>query len=293
MRSGTAVTAALTLGLALWACNGATSSPAGRAPDGGLSPAPDAQGFRPGDDAGSVGTVAIYLTADSSERTYDDELRGQTPRDFRIALSRYYLLTSAADPAPVLCFDHGADPAVASIEQDVHVGTCATATVPTAVYTHGRVKVDWVSYTVEGTVHSEGVAYPGSVEVFRAYSDTTHHDKAYVAGEGVIGFRSAALDNEVDVTYPALPQLAGVHLELVDGELLMTFPYTTPLPMERSNTEHHWARFHWEVFEGYRWRDSDVAGYTPGVWDVDLLGQRSEEVVFGGVTGYHVTASTD
>lgn len=252
--------------------------------------APDASGPNPDATVDEGGSIAIYLTGDYTERLFEDELSGQTPRAFAMGLSKYYIMTSADDPSPVLCFDHDTETVVAPLEADTQVGACRTANVPTATYTHGRVKIDWSRFTVAGTVHQGGRTFPGDLTVWRAYSDTTYAGERYTAGAGLIDFSGLV---QTPVRFGPPPPVPGVTLELTDGELWMTFPFSRPLPIVRGDQSSHWARFHWQIYEGFRWEDADEDGYEEGVWDVGLSIDDTEQVRLIGVAGYYITSSID
>ena len=241
--------------------------------------------------SGEPATISIYLTGDLSPRDYADDLAGQTPTDYFLAISKYYLLTSADDPDPVLCFERS-DPIEADLYQDTLVGACDTRSVPSAQYTHGRVQVDWLRYTVQATLHTEGQSLPNDVSFFRAFSDTTYQGDSYAAGEGSFTL-SGPPPYTSRMTFEALPTASDLDIELVEGELWMTFRYTRLLDIDRQDPNPHWARTHWEIYEAFRWEDDSAPGYTTGIWDVNEDPADSEEVFVPGVSGYHVTASTD
>lgn len=244
------------------------------------------------DGAAGVGTITIFVKGDLSKVGFSDGLAGQTPRDYTIALSRYHVLRSADDPAPVLCFDHGPKPALTNIAKDNEVGSCRTSSIPTGPYTHGRTKVDWARYTVDGVYHYLGQKLTGSFTFFRAFSDVVHEGKPFKAGQGTITF-SGATKVEIPVTYGPLPPMPGVSFKLQGGELSMTFRYTKPLLIEQQDTHAHWARFNWKIADSFRWADAQGYGYAKGVWDVALLPSSSEQVLLHGVSGYYVTSSKD
>lgn len=242
-------------------------------------------------EAGS-GRIDIYLAGDATPKTFGDGLRGQTPRDFKIALSKYYAMTSANDPAPALCFDLGASEVVADLSGDTLVGTCATSSIPSALYTHGRVRVEWAQYTVSGALHHLGSTLAGDFTFFRAYSDTVHDGVPLRAGQGFVRF--SASGTEFPVTYPpALAEAPGIRVETTGGECWMTFAYSRPLPIDKTNTDSHWARFSWEIFEGFRWSDSSASSFAAGIWDVSTVTGETENVLVPGTTGYHTTSSID
>lgn len=238
----------------------------------------------------AAGAISIFVQGDLTDPSFKDGLSGQTPTDYQIAVSRYQVLRSAADPVPVLCFDLGGAAAISNLPGDNLVGSCPTAAVPTGVYTHGRTKVDWARYSVEGTYHAQGTALPGVFTFFRAYSDGTYEGKAYKAGEGKVAFKGA-VSAEYPLVYGAPVDAAGVHFDVANGELSMTFQFTHPLPIDQKNTLAHWARFHWSIFDAFRWTDSALPGYQPNVWDVAATG--TETVAMYGFSGYFVTSSVD
>jgi hypothetical protein len=258
----------------------------GEEPDGGIGELEDGGvNFPPAD-----GTIAIYLDGDSSPRSFSDGLSGQTPTDYFIGVSKYYAMTASDDPTPALCFDHGSQ----VVEADMHrsnnlVGSCPTDALP---YTHGRVKVDWVRYTVEGVLHSGGYSLPGSFTLFRAYSDTTYDGTPFQAGQGLVLF-SGATEVEAAVSYDHIPDLPGLIPETIGGELWLTFPFSRPLGVVNGHPGAYWARFIWEIYEGFRWEDRASADYKVDIWDVGTTVETTEDVVFTGATGYRTTASTD
>lgn len=243
-------------------------------------------------EVGEPGRISIYLTGDLTERTFEDELYGQTPRDYFIALSAYYVLTSGNDISPDLCFEHGDRPVTADLYEDNLMGSCVTATIPTDIYTHGRVRVDWMRYTVDGTLHYLDYHLPGEFVFFRAYSNTTYGTEFYLAGTGYIEFRGATIIR-IPTTSAYTIDLGGVQTELIDGEFWMTFPYRRTLPIDSTSPDNHWARFHWEIYEAFRWEDLDQDNFSEGEWDVTSTIYDGEQIHVPGVTGYHVTASID
>jgi len=238
------------------------------------------------------GTISIYLTGDMTPKTFNDGLSGQTPTDYVIAISEHWAMTSLNDPSPALCFDTGPSPVEADLSTDTLVGVCQTASLPSAVYTHGRTKVEWVTYKVNGTLHYSGMPLAGTFTFFRAFSDTTYLGEPYLAGEGTVRF-DGITTVEIPLAVDPPLSLPGVHTETVAGEFWMSFPYSQPLAVDQTNTQHHWARAHWEIFEGFRWQDDlQHALNQVGVWDVGVSVAETEAVLFPGVTGFHTTAST-
>ncbi|MCA9519350.1 MAG: hypothetical protein KC609_00185 [Myxococcales bacterium] len=243
-------------------------------------------------DAPTAGAIYIYLTGDLTPQDFKDKLSGQTPSDYVIAISRYSILTSADDPAPYLCFDHGDTPAVADLSKDTLVGFCSTVSVPSASYTHGRVKVDYVRYSVTGNLHVGAIVLPGSFTFFRAYSKGKYDGIDYLPGQGYIEF-TGDYDFKTPYYFPEPPSVPNVKTELVDGEFLMTFPFTNPLPIVQNGSELHWARFHWQIHEAFRWKDANTLTYVKSVWDANSVPAGSELIMMFGVSGYYVTSSVD
>ena len=261
-------------------------------PDDLSDDAPDAPDTADAPDAPGDGTIEIYLAGDLTQRTYDDGLSGQTPRDYFIALSEYQVAKSLGDNDPQPCFRHDA-PMEFDLHGDNLAGRCRTADIDSGLYTHGRVRVDWVRYTVDGVLHTIGREFPGEFTFFHAYSDALFEGRMYRAGQGFIRY-----DGVTEFQIPtdlgnALPTLPGLRLETIDGQFWMTFPFGRPLPIATSDTSTHWARFHWEIYEAFRWQDIRLQGYAAGEWDVAPPPGPTEQVIGLGVSGYHVTTSVD
>lgn len=244
-------------------------------------------------DMGLPGRIAIFLAGDDSERTFTDSASGQTPRDFDIALSAYYVQTSRFDNSRALCFDLGDTPAIADMSGDNLIGSCLTSSIPTGTYTHGRVKVDWLRYTIDGTLHAGEGPDQGEYDLFRAMSNTEYEGTYYTANTGYIAF-SGLISFSLPLTFPPMSGGGmGIDINMELGKLWMTFPYSSPLPIDASNLQHHWARFHWELYESFRWIDTSLEGHSPGVWDTRYNIADSEQVVGSGFNGYHITSSLD
>lgn len=247
----------------------------------------------PGPDAPPpTGYINIFVKGDLTKPALSDGLSGQTPQDYYISISRYHILRSASDPSPTLCFDHGNNASLANMHKDTKVGYCATKSIKTGLYTHGRTKVDWARYTVKGVYHYLGQKLAGKFTFFRAYSDSIQGDKVYKAGHGFITF-SGVTTVSIPVVYGPLPSIPGVAFETKGGVFTMTFPYSKPLPIKQNNTQTHWARFHWKIGDSFRWADTKLPNYQAGVWDVSPLVMNTEAVKMYGVSGFHVTSSVD
>ena len=132
---------------------------------------------------------------------------------------------------------------------------------------------------------------PGSFTSFRAYSDTTYQGTPFTAGQGTVTF-TGTTTVQIPLTYDQIPYLPGLTLETIAGEFWLTFPYSNPLTVEQGHPDDHWARFNWEIYEGFRWTDESTTQHTADVWDVDSVA-APEPVTHAGATGYYTTASTD
>lgn len=256
--------------------------------DNGLLP----DGAPPTGDAATVGSIRIYVKGDETKPNLKDGLSGQTPRDYEIALSAYEVLTSANDPSPTPCFDHGSKPVVTKMNGDTLVGSCKTNKFKTGNYTHGRTRVDWARFTVDGVYHAMGQDVPTTFTFFRAYSDTTYNGKPYKAGHGFITAKNFTTFT-VPFAYGPMPAMPGVSFSTKGGKFYMTFAYPKPLPIAPAYNDVHWARFHWKVGDAFRWKERKSHGYKDGKWDVNVISSQSEDVLRHGVLGYHVTSSVD
>ena len=254
------------------------------------APSPDRG--KPSGDGASAGRIDIFIKGDLTPVTFSDGSVGQTPTNYTIALSRYEVLTAQNDPSPQTCFDHGAKPFLADMSKDNLVGHCETASLKSATYTHGRTRVDWARYTVKGTLHGLGKPAAGTFTFFRAYSDTTVKGTRYLANHGYFTF-SGAVTFTLPLVYPPMPKVPGTSFSTKNGKFYWTFAYTRPLSVLSSSTARHWARFNWKIRDAFRWKDGNAAGYKKGVWDVSSLAIGTETPTLYGVSGYHVTASTD
>lgn len=118
-------------------------------------------------------TLAVYGQAGlGCDQCPDPEptMSYQTPSGLRIGVAEVELLTSADDANPhsllLAAPAHDADLVAGATFCAVDVGS-----IPEGVYTHMRVKLDWIRYTVDATGHSAGFALPGSLDVDYVLSD--------------------------------------------------------------------------------------------------------------------------
>lgn len=260
--------------------------------DGDADRAGDDLGDSPSGDTDGAGRIEIYIVGDMSDVTQVDGLTGQTPREYEIAINRYEVMAAANDPDPIVCFDHDT-PRIASMAGETLVGTCGTDRFPTGDFTYGRTTVAWARYTVDGTLHTGFEVIDGAYTFFRAYSDTTYDGVDYLAGQGLVTFDDGVTSTEIPWVFLDLPSGGGVELATRSGQTTMTFPFTQPLHIEHGLGGVHWTRFHWQVFESFRWQEVAYVGYADGRWDTSTVAAYSEVVWVPGVLGYFVTSSED
>ena len=249
-----------------------------------------------GTDIPGAGEIAIYLAGDLTPVVFEDGASGQTPRDYFIAVSAYQLVRPDGTILSAPCFDYGDTPVVADVHEDTLMGSCLTSAIPTATYTHGLVRVDWVRYTVDGTLHRGRESFPGEFEFFRAMSDTKYDGNTYTAGAGYLEFRGAT-SFRLPLWLGEMSDWEGLEFKWDEDnrDLWMQFPFDVPLPIESGSPDAHWARLHWEFYESFRWIDLSRDGYVAGVWDLVnyIVSSGTEQVVRSGFNGYHITTSLD
>lgn len=272
-----------------------THSPDVTSPDAG-HPAPDATtDAGPGepDVQTDNGSISLYLAGDLSAKSFNDHYVGQTPKAFEVAISQYDIQTSRQAATGVNCFELD-EPVVADLLQDNLLGSCDTESLPTGEYTHGRVKVEWVRFTVDGTLHTAALATPGEVTFFKAYSETDYDGESYDAGEGWVEFTGLTTQRFPAEFDHSLPSGGGLRAEVIDDEYWLTFPFSSRLPVLQHNNDDHWARLSMEVYESFRWDSRRTFGYDRDAWDVNIYNpSRSEEIMVRGISGYYVTTSMD
>jgi hypothetical protein len=255
---------------------------------------PDAVDVEPETDAAcpDCGMIRIYVAGDDTPKTFTDSMSGQTPFDYFIGVSNYQVLRSASDPSPVPCFDYGADTFSIDLQADNLVGRCATAAFPLGTYTHGRTKVDWITYKVVGDVHYAGATLPATFQIFKAFSTCDYDGHHYTAGEGWIGYDVSGYVGQIPYAFPELAALGGVSFVTEGDSFWVVFPFTHPFVIGESDSAEHWSRMFWEIFESFRWTDIRLTGYAAGRWDVAPAGETEAPGMFG-VSGYHIESSTD
>jgi len=236
---------------------------------------------QPADDAASP-MLSIFIRGESTPTTFTDGYSGQTPKEYRMGLGRFDIMTSAADPSPVTVFDHGASPVEVDMLSKTLGGQAPIADLPAGTYTHGRVLLTMTSFTVAATVHI-GAAVPGDLKVVVALSDTTVGGAAWSKGKATFTFAQQTLPAVV----PPFPTTGGGAVVEEPGKTWLVFPFPAPITLSPT-TASHTATIVYKVYQAFRWEDESKAGYAPGAFDVDPLAMSWEPLKNFGATGYAV-----
>jgi hypothetical protein len=236
---------------------------------------------------GGGGTISIYIKGDKTAVTFSDGFAGQTPKEYKMGLGRYDIMTSPSDPAPVTVFDHGAKPVDVDLLGTTLGGAAKIAALPAGTYTHGRVLLTSATFTIAAIVHA-GLAVPGDIRVVSALSDTTIDGTSWTQGKTTFTFIAGAIQQTVPGVIPPLPSTGGGSIVQTGGKTWMIFPFPTPLTLYPSMKKDYQATIIYKVFESFRWEDQSLPGYTAKVFDVDALKLTFEPVRNFGATGYGV-----
>ena len=244
-------------------------------------------------DAGGDAWLTIRVGGNTTPKTLNDGLSGQTPTTYTMSLARYEIMTSATDPNPVVVFDHGAKPVQIDMLAGAQVaGRGKLSSIPSGTYTHGRVQLTSTTFVIAATVHA-AMALPGTVEITAALSDTTIGGKAWKQGE--VSYTFSVWPTPVPGLLPPLPATPGGQIIQKDGKTWMIFPFTKPLKIVSSSPSSWTSTIIYEVADSFRWQDNpNVAGYKAKVFDVSVLPAPSFETVKAfGATGYLITEKKD
>jgi hypothetical protein len=210
----------------------------------------------------------------------DDATSFQTPSGLRVGVAWVELLRSADDPMPVRIVSaappQDADLVAGATFADVDVGA-----VPEGVYTHVRVELDWVRFTVAATAHDDDLALPGTVDV--DYVTSTHVSEAgvlrkqgdYVATFSALG-QSFPQSGSAPVEYPPPYPNSTV---AVAGEL---YRVTLPAPEQPIEVSHEAPQsvdvsVTFFIAHAFGWIDLDEPAYRLGVWDIATEAAQSEK----------------
>jgi hypothetical protein len=270
--------------------------------------APHQDGAPPAADTGAVDTVAapdqlpdagpvegdasdrfisIYIEGDTATPPPADGLAGQTPQDYRMGLGRFDLMRSAQDPAPVVAFDHGAQPVMVDMLKTTLGGKARIADLPAGAYTHGRVLLTMATFTVAATGHGAGLAVPGKVTVTAALSDTTIKGAPWKQNQAEFtGDFKPLPPVTIPAPLPPLPTTGGGSVVQEGGRTWLVFQLPEPLKVSPATDRDHRATIIYRVRESFRWQDQQKAGFAPKVFDIDMTG--FEAVKSFGATGYAV-----
>lgn len=278
--------------------------------DGGLAAGGDG-GALTGDggvvtgDGGSVaaaGDLEIYVAGDLTPKTLTDGLAGQTPHEYKMALATFQLLRSATDSAPVTVFTYaGNNDVEADILGRTLVGRASMASLPVQTYTHARSRLTRTRVTVDATVHTSGVAIPGTLTIVGVYSCNgcsyryTDPESGSVLSPGQAAFTFRSMGSRVTQVgeLPPLPATAGGQVvQDTEGTWLvfpLPFPFVPPTPQHLTNpADVCRATITYDVASSFRWRDETRTGYTTSTFDVEPGTFHYEPVVNFGATGYRV-----
>jgi hypothetical protein len=242
-------------------------------------------------EAGGGGKLIIRVGGDTSPKTIPDGLAGQTPKVYTMSLSRYEIMTSAADPKPVLVFDHKDKPVtIDMLKAAQEAGSAPLSTIPTGTYTHGRVKLTSTSFTVAATVHATA-PLAGDVTVTTALSDGKIDGKDWKQGD--VSYVFSIWPTPIPGVLPPLPATPGGQIIQQGGETWMVFPFTKPLFISSASPKDWTATITYQVADSFRWQDdASKTGYLPNVFDVSVLPTPSFEAVKSfGATGYLIEES--
>jgi hypothetical protein len=235
------------------------------------------------------GTIEIYVQGELTPKVFSDGLSGQTPEDYVMGLSRFDLMRSATDPAPVTAFDHGARSVEVDMLGRTLAGTARTAEIPTGVYAYGRVLLTMTRFTVRATAHGQGLSLPGKLKVTGALSDTTLDGQPWTKGQAQYTFTAGGLFSRTMAgPLPPLPSTAGGGIVPEGGRTWLVFPFPTPLAVDPHSRARHQATIIYEVFDSFRWEDQAGPGYSSGVFDIAET--TFEPVRNFGATGYRIEA---
>lgn len=254
------------------------------------SPAPAASG-----DAGTAAAdgapiggavVRVHLRADASPVAHDPATSGQQPRLFESGIRSLTLYRGASDPAPVLVFDHGDAPVIASYADgaDTIVATVPVATLTEGRFTRARVVHSLTRFVLDATLHYAGSALPGTLEETIALADGVPIDGAPRArGWYRVVFESAGMrfPSEGSGLEPPDLSTAAFEVRVEDGQT--AYYFAIDLEVARDERDHD-LYFDVAVHEPVRWIDHDEPGFAAGVLDVTPTSH--EPIVQFGASAY-------
>ncbi|HEY3355952.1 MAG TPA: hypothetical protein VGQ83_22055 [Polyangia bacterium] len=257
---------------------------------GGVDAATDAgaDDAPPAGDAAGRAVIEIYVAGDLTPKTFTDGASGETPLSYTMGLSRFDLLRSAADPAPVTVFDHGPDWVELNLLDTSLAGSVATASLPAGTYTHARVLLSMARCAVAATAHLGTASIPGTFTITGAFRDTTIDGTPLTHGQARYAFEALGQTQSSGGALPPLPSTPGGTVVTDASGTWLVFQLPQPLPIDPTSPATHRATITYEVYESFRWQDQATAGFADGVFD--LTATAAEPVVSFGATGYRIEA---
>ena len=269
--------------LVIVGCSGAPTAPDASAQDDAGLPI-DAGVVR---DAASGPTVFVHLVSTHDPVAHAPATQGQTPRDWVSGIRSLHLLRREDDPAPLLVFSHGDGFVEGSYADgaDTIVGSAPIADLVPGTYTSARVVHTHVRFTIDATLHAGFGPMPGVLEDLLVLSDRTTLDGVERArGDYRFTFRTAGMSFPTEGSNFFIDPIAGggFTTRVEEGETAYYFPVSL-LVNDRLTEDMH-VYFEVNVHEGFRWTDSDMTDYEPGVFDMTPLG--TEPIVQAGANTY-------
>lgn len=250
----------------------------GGAPVGGSAEGGSAEGGSPeggsaeGGGGATAGNVRIHLASSTSPFDHGDDLSGQTPIEHKSGIRSLTLYREEADPEPLVVFDLGTDSAEADYADgaDTLLYTANTEDLADGVFTIARVVHSYVRYRIEATMHTNGLALPGTFDNFQVLSDGTLFDGALLdAGVYEYVFSTNGMDFPQSGTGAPVPEwesTGGFSVRFEDGEWAYYFPVNLAIDTHFPGPVD--VTLEVNMHESFRWDDQATAGYATGVFDV-------------------------
>ncbi len=244
-----------------------------------------------GSSSGSGPQVIIHVRATTEPFTHTDSLAGQTPRQHIYGIRALSLYRTAADPAPLLLFDHGNNFVEAPLANgsDTVVGRVAAATLPDDTFTMGRVVLSHIGYHVDAVMHASGNNLPGTFRNLHVFGNNVLLDaQTFQRGDYRYVFSSIAGDFTQQGANGPLPSVSaanGVSLVQEGDEVVLYLPaniVTSPDVQADVNVS-----FTLNTDKCFRWQDQEVAGNALNVFDTTP--GSTEPVLKFGANSYLVT----
>lgn len=237
--------------------------------------------------------VSLWTAGDLAAKSFTDGHQGQTPSSFFIGISRFELLKAADDASPALVFDYGPDYVQVDMLSSTMVGYADLKTIPTGLYTHGRVKLDMTSFEVDTVLHPTVIPVPstGKLSVLGALSDVTIEGSAHAKGWAQYTFSFLSTPFSQQATLPAFPSTGVGTIEETATTTSLLFAFPSAMPVASVLNASFKATLTMDEYQSFRWADQANPGYQAGKFDTEQAGS-SEPVMNVGATGYHITLET-